>query len=108
MNEAQLRGIDLEELQSERFTHPEHYAMLKGHFDRVKEYEIRKEVETLRQKLETYPEIIRDNAEKLRKGKRVRTPITHEPDYVFTDIQLRIAEEILERHTEGKNRGQTS
>jgi len=99
MNEAQLRGIDLDHLEGERFTHPNHYAMLKKHFDAVREYEIRLEVEQLRQKLEQFPETVKKNAEKIRQGKRVRMRLKDEADYVFTDIQLKIAEEALARHT---------
>lgn len=103
MNEAQLRGIDLDQLEAERFTHPNHYDMLKKHFDQVREFEIRQEVEQLRQKLEQFSDTVRENAEKIRKGKRVRTPLTDEAEYVFTDIQLRIAEDSLARHADNKN-----
>ena len=103
MNEAQLRGLDLDQLEAERFTHPNHYAMLKKHFDQVREFEIRKEIDELRQKLEQFPDTVRNNAEKIRKGKRVQLRLKDEADYVFTDIQLKIAEEILARHTGEKN-----
>jgi uncharacterized protein with von Willebrand factor type A (vWA) domain len=103
MNEAQLKGIDMDQLEAERFTHPNHYDMLKKHFDQVREFEIRKEIDELRQKLEQFPDTVRNNAEKIRKGKRVQLRLKDEADYVFTDIQLKIAEEILARHTGEKN-----
>lgn len=100
MNEAQLRGLDLEQLEAERFSHPNHYAMLKKHYDEVQRYRLQTEVAQLRQKLDEFSDTTKRNGEKIRKGKRIRTPLRDEADYVFTDIQLRIAEDILARHAD--------
>ena len=107
MNEAQLRGLDLEKLEAERFTHPNHYAMLKKHYDEVRRHELQREVDQLREKLDEFSDITKRNAEKIRKGKRIRTPLQDEADYVFTDIQLKIAEDILARHADNEKSRQT-
>jgi hypothetical protein len=95
MSEAELRGIDLDVLQGERFSHPNHYRMLREHADRVREFELQQAFDRyfeLKAQAEAQAavevEAVEQAVRRNRKPKR---------DYVFTDAQLAIAARSLSR-----------
>ena len=100
MDEATFRGIDLDELRGESFSHPNHYAMLREHLDRVRWYEIqlaKSEFELAAEeseRREAAARIVDELVPKLEKRQaRMRAVETRErhAEYEFTDRQLEIA-----------------
>jgi RNase P protein component len=97
MGEAELRGIDVEKLQGERFSHPSHYRMLREHADRVREFE-------LHQSFDRYFELkVQAAAQALVDAEAVEQAVKRNrkkrvvKKYEFTDEQLAIAERSLGR-----------
>ena len=95
--QADMLGIDVNVLEGERFSHPQHYAMLKEHGKRVKEFELtrdfdrymelkRKAVAQAKVEREAVTEAVKRNRKKL-----------NGDVYEFTDAQLAIAMQSLSR-----------
>ncbi len=107
MTDAECYGIDLDELKGERFTHPNHYAMVREHLDRVRAWEIRRlaseyELAAERAIAEAKAATIADEMMRVRakredyrrrvaKAKATRKAMAYE----FTDRQLEIARKSL-------------
>jgi len=89
--QAEMLGIDLANLASERFSHPEHYAMLKEHGKRVKEFELTRDFDRymeLKRVAVAQAKVEREAvAEAVRRNRNKRK----KPRYQFTDAQLAIA-----------------
>lgn len=93
--QAEMLGIDLNDLERERFSHPDHYGMIKDHGKRVRDFELNrsfdrylelKRVALAQEKVEreAITEAVKRNR-KMRKRKH----------YTFTDRQLQIAMRVL-------------
>lgn len=102
--ELELRGLTMEQLEQERFGSYQHYEMVREHAQRVRDYEVQVEMESLRKRVELLAqqdEVIavymkaRKNAQR-----RAQKKAEREREYVFTDEQMRIAIKSIERHAE--------
>lgn len=97
MSDAELRGIDVAELQGERFSHPSHYRMLREHADRVREFELHQSFDRyfeLRAKAAAQAVVDAEAvAEAVVRNRRKRVV----KRYKFTDAQLAVAERSLSR-----------
>lgn len=84
LDEARLRGIDLDALQRELFTDPAHIRMIAEHELNAKWYRIRA------------AEVARPPAPKKTKAKS-QDKVETETKYLFTPDQVRIAEAIFRK-----------
>lgn len=98
--EMELRNIDPEKLEQERFGSYKHYQMVREHMDRVREYEILCEMESLKKKMELLAKQDEVVATFIAARKRAKQKANEKKVYVFTDEQMRIAIESIERHAE--------
>lgn len=106
---AELLGIDMEKLNQERFGSYQHYEMLKAHMDRVREYEIKMELEKMKVAVERRAA----EDEEFEKAKRLRYNARRKAirnngskrsqRYQFTDKQMEIALKSIQRHAEQDN-----
>jgi hypothetical protein len=97
--QAEMLGIDLNSLESERFSHPNHYSMLRDHREQVKTFESDR-------KFERYQELIRLAEEKvvlenMALGEAVQRNRKLKPrkHYRFTNKQLEIAMRSLDNES---------
>lgn len=104
--EARERGIKLQDLFKESFTHPNHFAMVREHEDRVKRYRELEEMMQLRKqtRLAMLRSLQGDGPKQFDEEKvseqivRDRRKKTVSKKYDFTEEQLQIAIRSLERH----------
>ena len=100
MNEAEMRGLNVDELRGETFWHPAHWAVMREHFGRVREFELRASMseyelageraraEALAASVVDEVLVKRKRAESRRKASETRK---QRAEYVFTEEQLEIA-----------------
>ena len=106
MNHAQELGIDLDKLETERFGTYEHYQAVKTHLDRVRAYEISKAYTEAQERMaEALAEDKRRaqekrQAENQNRRKRRRGEGKRQQRYDFTDKQLEIALNSIQRHAD--------
>ena len=102
--QAEMLGIDLNELERERFSHPDHYAMMREHDVRVREWEglltrstFQKEADEKKaalKQLAIADEMIDKQRRKISRQKAEATR-KRRAAYAFTDRQMQIALEVL-------------
>jgi len=103
MNHAEELGIDLEQLEKERFGTVEHYRMVKAHIDKVRAYEINKLYLEASEQMAALIEDGKPKAKVKRKAKnQKRRQRKQGGSYDFTDRQLEIAIQSIERHADYK------
>ena len=104
MSEAEMLGIDLDILKGERFTHPNHYRMVREHYDRVVAADLRSRMseyelagERARAQARVEAEIVEAEVKRKRLEARRKAEATRKrrAGYEFSEEQLAIAEQSL-------------
>ena len=85
--DANLLGIDIFELESERFTGPKHLALLVKQEERVRRWEIKKRLRDFDGHLQELGEMWRAKKQALREARR----LSRDDRYDFSHDQLAIA-----------------
>lgn len=101
MGDAELYGIDLDVLEGERFTHVNHWRVMRKHYEAVRMFEFYESwLDYVRIQLQLEAEA-KVNAEALResvkrnKKREKALRVERERGYVFSDEQMRIADNSL-------------
>lgn len=89
--QAEMLGIKLGELEGERFSHPNHYAMLKEHGKRVKDFELTRSFDRYLELKRVAAAQAKVEAEAVTEAVKRNRRVKKRKHYTFTDRQMEIA-----------------
>lgn len=93
--QAEMLGIDLDELQRERFGHLDHYLMVQEHEERVKQFADDRRYDRYREIIRLAEEKITLENAAVSEARERNLSLKPRKHYRFTDKQLEIAMKVL-------------